>query len=97
MEKIITIMDYNDKKTDIKIDNFEDVVRLSINVVTGDEILNVLYKDYSEEEHDSNDYRMSDLHDDSYCIYDTTKDIDYIENWNKRESSYDYNLEGENE
>lgn len=95
MKKIITIMDYNNNKRKITIKNFEDVVRLEIEVVSGDEILNILYKDYSTESYDSSDCRMMNFDDDFYTIYDITKNIDYINSWNKRTSSYHYDLKSE--
>lgn len=99
--KIIEIMDYNDNKAPVKIENFENVVRLTIEVVSGDEILHVLYKDYTQEEYDScymlKNFRMQDYYDDEYIIYDITKNIDYIDSWSKRETSYNYKLENKGE
>lgn len=92
MKKIITIMDYDNRKRNITIKNFEDVVRIQIEVISGDEILNILYKDYSTESYDSSNCRMVNYNDDIYTIYDITKNIDYISNWKKRKSSYNYNL-----
>jgi hypothetical protein len=34
-----------------------------------------------------------DYSDAYYCIYDTTKKVDYIDAWSKRTSSYDIRLE----
>lgn len=95
--KIIEIMDYQGKKEKVKIDNFEDVVRLEIEVLSGDEVLYVLYKDYSAEKYDSSENRTTDYNDGSYLIYDITKNIDDIDNWSKRTSSYGYELEENNE
>lgn len=95
MIKVIKIMDYRGKERNIEIKNFENVVKMEIKVLSGDEILNVLYKDYSLEMFDSAEDRLMDFFDDNYTIYDTTKGIDYIENWSKRTSSYDYDLESE--
>lgn len=93
MKKIISIMDYKGKKTKVKIDNFENVIKLEIEVLSGDELLYVLYKDYSTERYDSSDNRFMDYSDAYYCIYDTTKNIDYLDKWKKRTSSYDIRLE----
>ena len=92
MIKSIKIMDYTNRKKCIKIEDFENVVKLRIEVISGDEILHVLYKDYTIKKYDSCDERIMDFHDDLYTIYDITKNIDFIENWNKRTSSYDYEL-----
>lgn len=90
MKKVITIMDFDNEKTKIKIDNFEDVVRMNIEVVTGDEILYVLKKDYTQEEYDSGKCRMIDFCDGGYTIYDTINNINFIDAWNKRKNSYDH-------
>lgn len=89
MKKIIEIMDYENVKRKIKIDDFENVVKLNIKVVTGDEILQIIRKDYSEESYDSCDFRLRDFLDDYYTIYDITKNINYLKKWKKRTDSYD--------
>lgn len=88
-------MDYARNKTNIDIDDFENVVRMSIEIISGDEILHILRKDYSEESYDSCSERIMNFSDDYYTIYDITKNINYIDDWNKRSSSYDYELKGE--
>lgn len=93
MKKTITIMDYNNVKKKVKIDNFDNVVRLEIEVMSGDEILRVLYKDYSVEKYDSSNSRLMDFNDAFYCIYDITKNINHLDKWKKRTSSYDIRLE----
>ncbi len=95
MNKIITIRNFKNNKRNIKIKDFENVVRLSIEVISGDEILKILRKDYSEEEYDSCDCRIFDFSDDYYTIYDITKNIDFIKQWNKRKNSYNYDLKKE--
>lgn len=97
----IEIMNYRNDKVPVTIENFNNVVRLIIEVISGDEILHILYKDYTQEEYDScymlNDFRINGFYDGEYVIYDTTKNIDYIDSWSKRKSSYDYNLESKGE
>ena len=92
--KIIKIMDYSCTKVPIKIKNFEDVVRLTIEVVSGDEILHILYKNYTEEQYDScymlKNFRINSFYDGEYVIYDITKNINKINKWNKRKDMYDY-------
>lgn len=94
--KEIEIMDYRSIKVPVKIENFDNVVKLTIEVISGDEILHILYKDYTQEEYDScymlHNFRIQGFYDDEYIIYDTTKNIDYINSWSKRKSSYDYEL-----
>ena len=101
MTKTLKIMDYRDKKVSVKINNFENVIKITISVVSGDEIMNVLYKDYTEENFDScymlGNYRIMGFNDGEYCIYDKTKNRDEIKKWNKRKTSYDSLWEEENE
>lgn len=101
MTKTITIMNYQAKKVPVKIKNFEEVVKLTIEVISGDEILKVLYKDYNIEEYDScyllDNCRIMDFQDDLYTIYDITENINYIDSWSKRKNSYDYSFIEEQE
>ena len=86
----IKIYDYSGKKKEVKIKNFEEVVRLAIEVVSGDEILHILYKDYSTEEYDSCEFgRLYDFDDDYYIIYDITNNTNLLDKWKKRKDSYD--------
>lgn len=96
MNKELEIMDYADRKQKIVIENFDDVVKINVNIITGDEILSVLYKNYETKIFDSSDSRMSDFGDGEYCIYDITKNIDYIDKWNQRTSTYDFETDGGN-
>ena len=99
--KEIEIMNYAGKKVPVEIKNFNNVVKLIIEIVSGDEILHVLYKDYIEETYDScymlDDFRIMDFFDDKYTIYDITKNINCIDSWSKRKDSYDYSFIEEQE
>lgn len=92
--KELEIMDYRCIKVPVKIENFEEVVRLTIEVVSGDEILHILYKDYTEKEYDScymlGDFRITGYYDGEYVIYDISKGINDIDKWSKRKDNYDY-------
>ena len=94
MKKIIEIMEFDDEKHKIELDNFEDIIRITVEVITGDEILHILRKDYSDEHYECSDCRLCDFNDGSYVIYDTIQNIDVIEQWSKRTSSYDTPIEG---
>ena len=58
---------------------------MQVNVVTGDEILNVTYKDGSEKRFDSSDDRTRDFYDGNYELYntETEPEINELENPNK--------------
>lgn len=88
MERKIIIRDYLDARTEINIENFEKVLKIDCRVITGDEILIVLYDDLSEEYFDSSDCRFMDFEDGYYNIYKKDK-LDLIDKFNIRISSYD--------
>ena len=88
--KTITILDYSATPKSIVINNFKDVVKINVRVVSGDEILEVLFNDYRIEHYDSYTDRCEDYPDSYYCIYDTTKKINNLRKWSKRSNSYDY-------
>ena len=92
MTKEIEILDYSGKKTMVKIDDFDTVGAIDLKVVTGDEILVVIRKDFTVEEYDSSNDRLRDYFDEQYRIYESRTDQNMIDNeeWRKRESSYDF-------
>ena len=84
------IMDFESNKVPVALKDFKNVVRMRIEVLTGDEILHVIYRDYHEETYDSRWDRMMCFPDANYVIYDITEDINDIEKWSKRKDTYDY-------
>ena len=68
MDKKVCIRDYRGVKKEIIILGFEEVVELSVKVISGDEILNVLYKNGKSKKFDSSDYRHMAFYDDGYNI-----------------------------
>jgi hypothetical protein len=93
MIRNIEIMNFENTRKTAKLEDFENVVRLEIRVISGDEILNILYKDYSVKAFDSDTNRTENYFDAHYCIYDITNNINHLDKWNKRNSSYDIKLE----
>lgn len=89
MQKEIILMDYAGRKKTFTIDNFENVVKINITVVTGDEIATILRENYDEERFSmySADQAYFDY---EYVLYDKIKHINMIENnkWTGRKSSY---------
>ena len=53
MNKKLTIYNYQDKPVEIEIPNFENVAGATCEVISGDEVLTVRYKDGTEKEFDS--------------------------------------------
>lgn len=66
---IINLIDYNNCKHPVDIGDLDNIKTMAIHVVTGDEILNVLYKDDTEKVFDSSEDRMRDFDDGAYMVY----------------------------
>ena len=75
-----------------EIENFEDVYLITVDVVSGDEILKVLYKDGKMEVFDSDTHsRCTDYNDGTEIVY-MPGVINLLEDqkWLNRKDSYDY-------
>ena len=83
----VKCMNYKDETFDTGV-KFDDVDRLFISVITGDEIITVLFKDGSEMEFDSaimgDNSRLFDYFDEQYIVSKTELDA-----WSKRKNTYD--------
>ena len=92
---IIELMDYQDKKVTFDIGNIEYVVSIIIEVITGDEIATVLYKNYTTKVFDSSRTRIDDYFDYKYTLYDVINGVDHLsdEIFLNRKTSYDLDLE----
>lgn len=91
MEKKIYILDYEGKKTEVEIEDFDNVKRMTITVLSGDEVLDVVYKNGTTRRYDSSDCRWYSYYDCEYDIYEydeTENPIDDPE-WLNRKKSYD--------
>ena len=92
MKKKVNILDYSGKRTEIEIDNFETVGAIDLTVVSGDEILTVIRKDFTVEKYDSSNDRTTDYFDGEYRIYKEGEEQNMIDDkeWQNRKTSYDY-------
>lgn len=83
----LIIMDYRDVKYDtgVSLDDLSNIESICIDVITGDEIATVTYKDGHSEEFDSSMTRMTDFFDGGYTLYSNS--INRIEEFNKRKDS----------
>ena len=92
---IIELMDYQDKKVTFDIGNIEYIVSIIIEVITGDEIATVLYKNYTTKVFDSSRTRIDDYFDYKYTLYDVINGVDHLsdEIFLNRKTSYDLDLE----
>lgn len=88
----VKILDYTDYPKMVDVGNLDDIVRMYIKVISGDEVLHVTYKDGTHKTYDSCDIgRLMDFHDDAYTIYDVddpTKNLLNDEKFLNRKDSY---------
>lgn len=85
MENVILLIDYADIQREFLIKDFENVLLINIEVISGDEVATIIYKDYSTIAFDSGSYRLAGFYDGSYFIKP-----DLIDEFNNlKVSSYD--------
>lgn len=91
---VIELMDYQSKKVTFDIGNIEDIVKIVIEVLTGDEVATVLYRNYNIKKFDSSYKRMTDYYDYEYIVYDAINGINLLndEIFLNREDTYDLEL-----
>lgn len=86
----LVLIDYADNKVEFEIGDIEQIGRIDIDVITGDEIATVTYKDYTVRKFVS-EHAFINYHDLSYSIYAPNEGIDLIhdDKWLHRKNSYD--------
>ena len=82
------ILDYDNKCTNLPID-LSKVDEITITILTGDEVIDILYLDGSSDHYDSNNERMTSCYDGSYIPYSIRRGIDCYDAWLERKDSYD--------
>lgn len=90
MAKCIKIMNYDGKKRTAVIDDFENVSCIIIGILSGDEVMSVIYKSGKMVVYDSTNDRLADFNDGVYPLYikgelDRTEDKAFID----RATAYD--------
>lgn len=89
----IKILDYRSRAKEVDVGELKDIRKMKVQVVTGDEILIVTYKDGSEKRFDSSDDRTKAFFDGDYELYntETEPEINELENpeWLDRDN-YSY-------
>ena len=87
----IKLLDYFGTPVEHDVGNIKDIARMIITVLSGDETLRVIYKDYSEKFFDSSKSRMINELDDEYELYNYLKPEESIlnsEEFKNRKRSY---------
>ena len=87
----LTIMDYSDEKREFDIGDKEDIALITSSVISGDEVAEILYKDFTKRTFDSSDDRMMNYYDFEYELYNCQKEENLINDpsWQNRKTSYD--------
>lgn len=65
----IKLSNYRGVPVEVDIGDLDNVARMTMDVVSGDEVLHVLYKNYDVKIFDSSDDRTMNFHDDEYEVY----------------------------
>ena len=89
----LQIMNAYDDRIDVDIGELDDVIRISVLVMSGDEILKVQKRKgrLIEEDSDRHD-RCMNFYDGEYTIYDSTVGVNKIDEWKKRKNSNEWIL-----
>ena len=90
----IRLLDYKNKIIVVDVGDIKEIGSMYIEVLSGDEVLYVIYKDYTIKEFDSSNTRCEDSHDGGYSIYNEQIGINLLkdEDFLNRKDSYDYLL-----
>ncbi len=89
---ILKLMDYRGKIIEHDIGEKDSIARIDIEILSGDEVATVLYKDYSIANFDSSHTRITGYCDGGYALYDYRKENNLIDNdkWKNRSTTYWY-------
>ena len=89
----IKLLNWSDEVTEVEVGSLDSISSMEIEIWSGDEILNVLYKDGSIKVFDSDRTRIVDFFDDKYELYvwdDPDNSLLNDEKWLNRKTSYDH-------
>ena len=88
----IKLLDYENKTKIVDVGDIKEIGSMYIEVLSGDEVLYVIYKDYTIKEFDSSNTRCEDSHDGGYPIYNEQIGLNFLkdEDFLNRKDSYDY-------
>lgn len=89
--KVLNLMNYRYNSYPIFID-MDNLDEITITVISGDEIADILYLDGTSDQIDAadlaNDHRLMDFWDGSYIVYSVRRGINRMELFTNRENSY---------
>ena len=88
----IKLLDWEGKSTVVDVGNLTEIGAMRMQVITGDEVLTVIYKDYTIERFDSSSFRDADIVNNEYEIYNIATGVNLLNNHDflNRKNSYDW-------
>ena len=88
----IRLLDYKNKIIVVDVGDIKEIGSMYIEVLSGDEVLYVIYKDYTIKEFDSSNTRREDHLDAMYPIYNEQIGLNFLkdEDFLNRINSYSY-------
>ena len=88
----LKLLDYNAQSFEYDIGELSDIIRIDLEIISGDEVVTISYKDGTTKILDTSPDRFIDYDDGYYVVYDEATDINLLENkkWLNRKTSYEY-------
>ena len=74
----IKLLDYETKTKIVDVGDIKEIGSMYIDVISGDEVLVVVYKDYTIKTFDSSNTRCEDRHEGRYLIYNEQLGINLL-------------------
>ena len=74
----IKLLDYETKTKVVDVGDIKEIGSIYIDVISGDEVLVVVYKDYTIKTFDSSNTRCEDRHEGRYLIYNEQLGINLL-------------------
>ena len=86
------LLDYETKTKVVDVGDIKEIGSIYIEIISGDEVLLVIYKDYTIKEFDSSNTRCEDRREGIYLIYNEQSGINFLkdEDFLNRKNFYDY-------
>lgn len=86
----LVLLDWNNNPlfTGIDLSNLDEIVEITITIMSGDEVLDILYTDGHSDHIDSSSDRIIDTYDGAYKLYSKYLGINRIEDFKIRIDSY---------
>ena len=86
----LMLIDFKKDALMVDIGDIDDIARISITILTGDEVAFVTYKDGTTNVFDSSFTRIIDYWDGEYTVYDVSTGVNLLDDdhWKTRRTSY---------